>query len=251
MPTLDREQVLDELEILATIEHALIVECLSIQCALGHDLEAEEGGPTTDRGRDAANAASILAQNEMFHFKGINRALVSSGRSARLDRAEGIPDVSGHALPVPPDQAGFEQLLEREKAIATAVDDRYSRLAPAVTTHPVFEAELLDEWHTVIVDSGPTHLGALAGLQSALQGLAPADFLRATRRSANDSFEQRLLDTNDRTYGLVISAVQGTFDPDFGVAGAFRGLAVSAMMTLDDSNRVLVQRGLLPAFPII
>ena len=251
MATLDREHVLDELEILATIEHALIVEYLSICCALGHDLEADEGGPTTDGGRDAAAAASNLAQNEMFHFKGINRALVSSGRSPRLDRAEGIPDLSGHALPVPPDQVGLEQLLEREKAIATAVDDRYTRLAPTVTTQPVFEAELLDEWRTVIVDSGPTHLGELAELQSVLQVLAPADFLRATRRSANDSFEQRLLDTNDRTYGLVMSAVQGTFDPDFAVAGAFRGIAVSAMMTLDDSNRVLVQRGLLPGFPVL
>jgi hypothetical protein len=249
MATPDRERVLDELEILATVEHALIVEYLSIRCALGHDLEAEDGGPTTERGRDAATAASILAQNEMFHFNGVNRALVSSGRSARLDRAEDIQDLSGHALRVPPDQAGLEQLLEREKAIATAVDDRYIRLAPAVTTQPVFEAELLDEWRTVILDNGPTHVGVLADLQSALLGLAPADYLRATRRSAKDSFEQRLLDTNDRTYGLVLSAVQGIFDPDFGVAGAFRGIAVSAMMTLDDSNRVLVQRGLLPAFP--
>ena len=251
MATLDREHVLDELEIIATVEHALIVEYLSICCALGHDLEPEDGGPTTDQCREAAAAASLLAQTEMFHFKGINRALVGSGRSARLDRAEGIPNTSGQLLPVPPDQPGLERLLEREAAMATAVDERYTQLAPAVTTHPVFDGELLDEWRTVIVDSGPTHVGALAGLQSALQGLAAAEFLRATRRIANDSFEQRLLDTNDRTYRLVLSAVQGTFDPDFGVAGAFRGIAVSAMMTLDDSNRVLVQRGLLPAFPAL
>jgi hypothetical protein len=139
MATLDREHVLDELEILATVEHALIVEYLSICCALGHDLEAGDGGPTTDRCREAA--------------------------------------------------------------MATAVDQRYAQLAPAVTTHPVFEGELLDEWRTVIVDDGPTHVGALAGLQSALQGVTPAEFLRAARRSDNGSFEQRLLDTNDRTYG--------------------------------------------------
>jgi hypothetical protein len=251
MATLDREHVLDELELLATIEHALIVEYLSICCALGHDLEAGDGGPTTDRCREAGTAASVLAQNEMFHFKGVNRALVGSGRSARLDRAEGIPNTSGQPLPIPSDQAGLKRLLEREKAIATAVDERYRGLAPAVTTHPVFEGELLDEWCTVILDNGPTHVDALAGLQSALQGVAAEEFLRVTRRSAEDSFEQRLIDTNDRTYGLVLSAVQGTFDPDWGVAGAFRGIAVSAMMTLDDSNRVLVQRGLLPAFPVL
>ena len=47
---LDRDQVLDELEQLATVEHTLIVEYLSVHCALGHDLGAEEGGATTERG---------------------------------------------------------------------------------------------------------------------------------------------------------------------------------------------------------
>jgi hypothetical protein len=243
MATLDRESVLDELEVLATIEHALIVEYLSIRCALGHDLDAQDGGPTTDRGRDAAAAAAQLAQDEMTHFRDINRALVNSERSARLDRAERIANML-----VPPDQTELQRLLEREKAIAMAVDEGYTRLAPAVTTHPVFEGERLDEWRIVIVENGPTHVDGLTALQSALDGLASAEFLRATRTTANDSFEQRLLDTNDRTYGLVVSAVRGTFDPDFAVSGAFRGIAISAMMTLDDSNRLLVQRGLLPPF---
>ena len=243
MAALDRESVLNELEVLATIEHALIVEYLSIRCALGHDLDAQDGGPTTDRGRDAAAAAAQLAQDEMTHFRDINRALVNSERSARLDRAERIANML-----VPPDQTELQRLLEREKAIAMAVDERYTRLAPAVTTHPVFEGERLDEWRIVIVENGPTHVAGLTELQTALDGLTPAEFLRATRTTANDSFEQRLLDTNDRTYGLVVSAVRGTFDPDFAVSGAFRGIAISAMMTLDESNRLLVQRGLLPPF---
>lgn len=37
---LSREQVLDELDFLATVEHALIVEYLSVYCALGYDLDA-------------------------------------------------------------------------------------------------------------------------------------------------------------------------------------------------------------------
>jgi hypothetical protein len=243
MATLDRESVLDELEVLATIEHALIVEYLSICCALGNNLDAKDGGPTTDRGRAAAAAAAQLAQDGMIHFRDINRALVNSKRSARLDRAERIANML-----VPPDQTELQRLLEREKAIAMAVDERYTRLAPAVTTHPVFEGERLDEWRIVIVENGPTHVDGLTELQTALDDLAPAEFLRAIRTTANDSFEQRLLDTNDRTYGLVVGAVRGTFDPDFAVSGAFRGIAISAMLTLDESNRLLVQRGLLPPF---
>jgi hypothetical protein len=36
---LSHERVLDELEFLAKVEHALVVECLSVCCALGHDLD--------------------------------------------------------------------------------------------------------------------------------------------------------------------------------------------------------------------
>ncbi|MDT5329037.1 MAG: hypothetical protein QOF31_334 [Mycobacterium sp.] len=168
MATLDRESVLDELEVLATIEHALIVEYLSICCALGNDLDAKDGGPTTDRGRAAAAAAAQLAQGEMIHFRDINRALVNSKRSARLDRAERIANML-----VPPDQTELQRLLEREKAIAMAVDERYTRLAPAVTTHPVFEGERLNEWRIVIVGNGPTHVDGLTELQTALDDRAP------------------------------------------------------------------------------
>ena len=47
---LNRDQILDELEYLATVEHALVVEYLSVFCALGHDLAAEEGGAPPTRG---------------------------------------------------------------------------------------------------------------------------------------------------------------------------------------------------------
>ena len=59
--SLTREQVLDELEFLAKVEHALVVECLSVCYALGYDLGADEGGPTTKPGGEAAGAASSLA----------------------------------------------------------------------------------------------------------------------------------------------------------------------------------------------
>jgi hypothetical protein len=43
--TPDRESVLNELEVLATMDHALIVENLSIACGLGLDLD-EQDSPT-------------------------------------------------------------------------------------------------------------------------------------------------------------------------------------------------------------
>jgi hypothetical protein len=246
---LSREQVLEELDFLATVEHALVVEYLSVCCALGHDLQTDEGGPTTEQGRNAAAAASQLALGEMFHLKGVNRALVKAGGSAQVERAGSISSAAAGAIPLgPPTREQLERLLEREDAIARAVDDRYNRLRPAVTSAPVFEGELLDELRSVIVDDGPSHAAGLADLRDALRGVAPAEFLRATRRVARDSFEERLLDVSDRSYRLVLSAVRELFGEEFAVAGAFRGFAVAAMEGLEQIDRVLVQRGLLPPF---
>jgi hypothetical protein len=243
---LTREQVLDELEFLAKVEHALVVECLSVCYALGYDLGADEGGPTTEQGGEAASAAMFLAQHtEMFHLDDLNVALVHANRAAQLDWAASIPGGPGPAIPLgPPGLAQLQQLAAREHAIATAVDDRYARLVPAVTSSPVFDGDLLTELQSVIVDHGSGHTAAFAAVTDPLTGLAPADYLRATRRDAADGFEQRLLDASDRGYALVIAALRD----QFAVGGSFSSLAVSSMRVLDDINRLLAQRGLLPPF---
>ena len=61
-PPLTREQVLEELRFLTTVEHAVIVEDLSLHCALGHDLPAEDGGATTQQGSAARDQGLALAR---------------------------------------------------------------------------------------------------------------------------------------------------------------------------------------------
>jgi hypothetical protein len=114
----------------------------------------------------------------------------------------------------------------------------------------VFEGPLLDALRSLIVEDGPTPAAAVAGLRDALGGLAPVDFLRVTRREPADTFEQRLLNTSDRSYRLILAALQERFASQDFVAGTFRSLAVSAMEGLDEINRALVQRGLLPPFTL-
>jgi len=242
---LSREQVLAELDFLAKVEHALIVEYLSVYCALGYDLDAGEGGATTQQGSDAAATASSLAQDEMSHLKGVNLALFAAKRPAQMERADSISSASVADTPLgPPSVAQLQQLTTRGQAIASAVDERYMRLAPAVTSDPVFDGELLDKMRSVIVDHGPVHAAAFAAIRDSLDGLTPAEFLRATRRDPADDFEARLLDINDRSYALTVDAL----GEQFAQAGAFSALALSAMESLHAINRVLVQRGLLPPF---
>jgi hypothetical protein len=247
--TLTSEQVLDELEFLATVEHALVVEYLTLSCALGHDLEVAEGGATSTQGREGARAASSLAQGEMFHLAGIVKALTDAGRTPALGRAASIKSASIPEVPLdPPTADQLRLLLDREKAISTAVDERYAALVPAVTSAPVFEGALLETLHQVVVDAGGTHTRGFDSLRDALGDPPPPDFLRVPRRETNDTFEQRLLDVSDRVYRLVTTALGAQFaQPDtFG----FRDLATSAMDALDVNNHALAQRGLLPPFTL-
>jgi len=248
---LDRAQVLDELELLATVEHALIVEYLSVHCALGHDLEAEEGGATTEQGRQAADAAASLAQREMFRLKDVNRALLAADRSAQLGRATSVAAGSSAPIPLdPPGRAQLEQLRQREDDLAAAVDARYRRLRPSVTSAPVFDGDLLATIQAV-VDDGTTHADGVASLRDALGDVPPAFFLRAIRREAHDGFEQRLLDVSDRGYQSIVTALGESYaQQDFFAGGAFTRVAVSGMMSLDEVHRLLVQRGLLPPFTL-
>jgi hypothetical protein len=251
-PPLTREQVLEELRFLTTVEHAVIVENLSLHCALGHDLPAEDGGATTQQGSAARDQGFALAQVAMFRYKALQLALVEAGGDPESGRATSVSSDSVPETPlVPPDAAQLERFLARAQAIATAVEERYAKLLPAVTSDPVFEDPLLEHVRAIVVEDAPTHTASLVDLRTLLPDGVPAGLLRATRRQASNAFEQRMLDASDRIYDLVLSTLREQFEhTDFFVARSFRSLAEREMTSLDDINRLLVQRGLLPAFTL-
>jgi hypothetical protein len=147
----------------------------------------------------------------MRHLNSVNGVLVRGGQSVQVEqRAESI---AGIALG-PPSAAQLERLVEREEHIAAAVDQRYERLRLAVESEtPVLEGRLLDEVG-FIVGVCANHADDVAGMRAALDGLAPADFLRATRRETTDPFEQRLLSVGDQTYAQLVNIVGQWLGPE-------------------------------------
>jgi hypothetical protein len=242
---LNREQVLDKLEQLADVEHALIVEYLTVSCALGHNLSVEEGGATSAAGRDAAGTAANLAMGEMFHLKDICGVLADAGRTPQLGRASSIADAAGGQVSLePPSAEQLRDLLKREQTITGAVDAAYAGIAAALTPD-LFEESLLERL-SMVVESGAAHGAGTISLRDALGDPPPPDFLRVPRRETSDSFELGLQRASDLAYRLVTSALRDQFaQPDI---FAFRSLATTAMDALDTVNRALAQRGLLPPF---
>src|SRR3954452_15390687 len=109
---MDRDDVLNEVGILAGLEHFYIVECLSIQWALRHDLDEGEGGASDQRGREAIGVVTNYANVTLMNrFRNLNAALTDAGRDPELSRAETVSSASHPAIPLePPSAAELERL---------------------------------------------------------------------------------------------------------------------------------------------
>lgn len=175
---LTADEVLDELEKLACIEHSICVEYLSIHCALGHDLEPADDGVSAQHVAQAAQAASAAAFSEMRHVRVVNRVLVRGERAPQLGRASSIPRESSSDVALGPlTLEELERLLGREREIASAVDDLYARLRRAVESpSPMFEGELMSEVISVL-SPGPDHSGLPSALTEELDGIPPSEYI--------------------------------------------------------------------------
>jgi hypothetical protein len=243
---LTREQVLDELGDLATVAHALCVEYLFMECALGHGVDSAAGSPPP-QASDAAGAAHSLAVGQMRRLRAINHLLTLAGRDAELGRATELrqPAPAAAIAFAPLTAAQLDGMLDREYAIATAVDARYTALQEGV------EQALLDELDGLAFIIVATDLAeTFARLRDGLAGLAPSAYLQATRDVPADDRERGLRDLSDRYYAFVLAAIAAGFThPDL-ESQMIDNVAVGAMFPWDGVNKLLAAGGLLPAFTL-
>ena len=191
-----------------------------------------------------------IALDEMLRLKRMNDPLLAAGLPGETGRApsissDSVPEIS--LAPLTPHQ--FIDIVPREMAIGRAVGERYARLAPAVTTAPVFSGDALTRLQGVIED-GQGYPGLLAGYREPLGSVPSGKVVRATRREAADDSEQNLLDTSDRAYHLLVELLGLAFapPPDGGFLGVSIQSAIEAMNITDGINAELTRRGLLPPF---
>jgi hypothetical protein len=243
-----RDDLLDELADLATIEHSLCVEYLSVHCALGHDLAPVEGDAEGKHVAQAAQAAFAAAFSEMRHVHEVNRVLVRAGRSPALERAPSIRPDSGSEIALGPVTiAQLERVVERERALASAVDERYATLRRAVESSPVlFEPDLQSEF-TSVLSPDPDHSQLPAALEQELDEIPPSRYLRAIPRPVSGDLERTLLDLSNHCYRLVVAMLRIWFEHEDEILDA-RDQATGTMTALNTVNGFAVQRGLLPPF---
>jgi len=246
---LTREWVISELEFLASFEHALCVEYLVIHCALGHDQAPPDPGDVAQRVSEAAALASAVSQDEMRHLHGVNRVLVAADRTPCVARAVSITGDAGSELPlVPPRLAEADHFLERLRAVAAAVDARYAQLRRALDPEDAVLNDAAREQLSFLLDPAPDHRAPVETLAAKLEGLAPQQYLRATRHEPAGELERRLLMLSDSHYGLVVATVEAWLANEDRLGGVLRGRSTSLMEGLNEIDGVLVERGLMPPF---
>ena len=213
-------RVLAELELLASVEHALVVEYLVACYALGHD--PRRGSRLCDVGCRPRCCVGIRQSRGQPDVP-----LRRSQRRARRGRE--IPDdgqTRQHQLRVR--QPG-RSLPGRCRGPRPAGSSMRRRPPPG--------------------SAAAAHGDSLANLADAFPRHGPPGLVQATRRQAANDFEQRLLDTSDHIYNLPLSSLTARFAIlPREAAFAVHPMPRLVMDTLDDLNRSLLRRGLVPAF---
>jgi hypothetical protein len=239
--------LLDDLNAVAGLEHAVVVEALVLRCALGADPALDQ--PSEPTAADIASAAMSMSQTAMFQFRRANDVIVLIGESPTTARATSFVDDAGVTVALdPPGGAQLAGYLTRLAALARALTRAYralARSAPPSGSGPGEVSEAVQQ----LIDAASPYEAVVDDMQRALGGASLATLLRVTRRDPHTPLEEGLLAAGDRAYGLVLSLLlQGFQQPDPFVGGAFRRAAVDAMFLLDQANTNLVRGTVLPVF---
>jgi hypothetical protein len=250
---LTAEQVLDEVQLIAALEHAHCVYHLRLHSALdGHAAEGDDQVPAAIR--QASAAAYLIAQSDMIHLRNVNRVLVKGGRPPTLDRAMQVTSASGSDIDLMPMTASeFARFPEREKALAAALDHAYTGLRDAVEVPPTpsLPDGVLEELQGVLdlaVGPGMDHGSRLPAVVEPLARLSPTDYLRVTGVEAVDELDRRLLALSDEFYGSLLGILREHLADVDGEAFWLRQEALSRMDDLHKVNGLLGLRGLIAPF---
>ncbi|MGH3943280.1 MAG: ferritin-like domain-containing protein [Pseudonocardiaceae bacterium] len=253
---LTREQILDELDYLATVEHALCVEYLFAHYSLAAPMQLPpDADPVTRRVFAAAAEVFSIAVDEMRHFRWVNEALVLLSRPPNIGRADRIHrqlDRPFTLEPLTPQQLDWFIEVERpSQSVATGVDGMYVRLLTTIDHRPDLfpERDRLIHLLKLIIDEGIDHFQRFSAVKEQLIGLAPEQYLRLLDRPA-DELTRGLAELSNQNYAVLLGALSATFTLGDRAGGTLLEQSRRAMFSLHETNHVLAARGVAPPFTL-
>lgn len=253
---LSPEQVLDELDYLATVEHALCVEYLFAHYSLAAPMQLPSGaGTATRRVFAAAFEVFSVAVDEMRHLRWVNEALNLLGRPPNVGRADRIHrqlDRPFALEPLTPEQLDWFIEVERpSQSTASGIDGMYVQLLVTIDRRPDLFPERNRLVHLIklIINEGVDHFQRFTAVKEQLAGLPPEQYLRPLDQPADD-LARSLAELSNQNYEVLLGALSASFALGDRAAGALLEQSRRAMFSLHETNHVLASRGVAPPFTL-
>ncbi len=213
-----RQEVIEELKYLATVEHALCVQYLYAHYSLNAPMEIDKDASSkTKKIFAAANQVLSIAIDEMRHLRWANEALHILGESPSINRAE----IIGKAFNKPFELKSLtrEQLqwfINVEKPsqdIEKTIDGMYVKLHSSIDKQPNLfpEKERIVHLMKLIIDEGEDHYQRFLSIEKHLEDIEESDYLRPLNHPVPGSNLEHIQKLTNNYYKTVFKTLEIAF----------------------------------------
>lgn len=251
-----RQEVIDELRYLATVEHALAVEYLYAHYSVNAPMRLPEAGVGADTRRffAAANEVFAIAVDEMRHLRWVNEALDLLKQPPSLGRAQAIGRTFNRPFELerltPQQLQWFIDVEAPSQEAGQKLDGMYVRLLVSIDRQPeVFpERERLLHLIKLIIDEGEGHYKRFLSVQQHLAGASPDSYLRPLANPPAGTQLASLQNLSDQNYSVLLGALQVSFALGDRAGGLVLEQSRRAMFNLHETNHYLASQGVRARF---
>jgi hypothetical protein len=261
---MSKNQIIELLRYLATVEHALCLEYLYAHYTLRAPMQLK-GGESKDEKKifAAANEIFRIAVDEMRHFRWVNEALNLLGeREPSLGRADiiGRPTPSKglqecfKLMPLTPKQLQWFIDVEAPSQNITSdpdqIDGMYVRILGSIKylEREVSQPERLIQLIKLIIDEGGDHFRRFSSVKNHLKDFLqqyttnPDVYLRDLKDPPEGSDEAKLQLLSDENYHLLLDSLELSFSLGDRAGGKLREQSIRAMINLHEVNHNLANK---------
>lgn len=270
---LTREETIEELNYLATVEHALTVEYLYAYLSLKSPFGQlpNPASPEEVRIFSAAQEVLTIAVEEMRHFRWVNDLLFRLGQSPITDRATiiGAPPTPGDGRKafagkkflnkafalerLTPNTLQWFIDVEAPSQIANQqLDGMYVEILHSINEQRNMfpEADILLPIIKLIIDEGGGHYDRFLRVQELLKDISQDRYLHTFQNNPSTS-QKALLTLCDGYYQSIVEAIKITFSLGNRSGGVLLKAAERTMHNLNEAAFVLTSQGYAPKFTLL
>ncbi|MFF3420839.1 ferritin-like domain-containing protein [Streptomyces sp. NPDC002698] len=253
-------KVIEELERLAGVEHALCLEYLYAHYSINAPTTLAPGtNPESSIARFHAAAAEVfsVAVDEMRHLRWVNEVLGVLGRPPRLDPpplGTVIQLQTGQVFELKPlTAAQLDWFIRVESTSAdldpNGIDGMYVRLHHTIVQRPDLfpQSDRLSHLIKLIIDEGVNHFERFTAVKGHLSEFAEEEYLRRLDRTPGP-LDLQLLQLADLNYAVLLGTMKETLALGDSAGGVLIEHARRAMTSLHEVNHLLASRDVAPRF---